>query len=514
MSSTANRVIKNTGYLYAKMAITMFVSLYTTRLVLKGLGATDFGVFNVVGGAIAMLGFLNAAMSGATQRFISFSEGAGDSEKKKEIFSVSIIIHAAISVFVVLGLLLLGLFLFDGILNIPEGRMFATKVVYGSMIISTSFSIATVPYDAVLNAHENMKYYAVVGLVESFLKLSVAFICVYTSYDRLVVYGILMACIPFITLTIERAYCNKKYEECKIKVLKYWNVKTMKEMTSFAGWNLLGTCVSMLSNSGMGIVMNMFFGPVVNAAQGVAQQISGQLMSITTVMAKAVNPVMVKTAGRGDKERLFQMSYTSSKVFFFLCSFVALPAMAVMSELMNLWLHDVPPFAVFFAQCQLLLFLFNQIVSGVNTVIIANGNIKFLMVSQSVIKIIYLPIIYVLFKFGFGVIYAYIILLLLQGVINQLIITIYSAYKVLGYNIRKYYIKVFLKAAIPFILVLFLEFEIGKYCYGISKILIICSTSLLIYTILYCFITLSQVERQMLYRILNSLKQKMMTVNK
>ena len=191
MSSTANRVIKNTGYLYAKMGITMFISLYTTRLILNSLGASDFGIFNIVGGAIAMLGFLNAAMASATQRFMSYSEGEGDKEKQKSIFNVSLILHLGISLVVGIALFIAGYFFFNGILNIPADRIFAAKVVYGSLIVSTMFTVMTVPYDAAMNAHENMRYYAIVGIFESFLKLAVAFACVYTSFDKLTVTGIM-----------------------------------------------------------------------------------------------------------------------------------------------------------------------------------------------------------------------------------------------------------------------------------------------------------------------------------
>ena len=173
-SSTATRVIKNTGYLYAKMGITMFISLYTTRLILNSLGASDFGIFNIVGGAIAMLGFLNGAMASATQRFMSYSEGEGNKEKQKSIFNVSLVLHFGIAFIVGIVLLIAGYFFFNGILNIPVDRIFAAKVVYASLIVSTMFTVMTVPYDAAMNAHENMKYYAIVGILESFLKLAVA----------------------------------------------------------------------------------------------------------------------------------------------------------------------------------------------------------------------------------------------------------------------------------------------------------------------------------------------------
>lgn len=275
MSSTANRVVKNTGFLYAKMGITMFISLYTTRLILNSLGASDFGIFNIVGGAIAMLGFLNAAMASATQRFMSFSEGEGDKEKQKSIFNVSVILHLGISLIVGIALLIAGCFFFNGILNIPQDRIFASQVVYGSLIVSTMFTVMTVPYDAVMNAHENMKYYAIVGVFESLLKLAVAFICVYTRYDKLIIYGILMACIPLITLTIMRIYCHRRYEECIIAPRVYWQKRLMKEMTSFAGWNLFQTATAMITNYGLGIILNVYYGTMLNAAQGIANQLWG-----------------------------------------------------------------------------------------------------------------------------------------------------------------------------------------------------------------------------------------------
>ncbi len=275
--STANRVIKNTGFLYAKMGITMFISLYTTRLILNSLGASDFGIFNIVGGAISMLGFLNAAMASATQRFMSYSEGEGNREKQKSIFNVSFILHLGISIVVGISLLIAGYFFFNGILNIPQNRIFAAQVIYGSLIISTMFTVMTVPYDAAMNAHENMKYYAIVGIFESFLKLAVAFACVYTSYDKLIVYGILMAGIPLVSLTIMRIYCHKHYEECVIAPRTFWEMKLMKEMTSFAGWNLLGTMSVMISQYGLNIVLNIFHGTIANAAQGISSQVNGQL---------------------------------------------------------------------------------------------------------------------------------------------------------------------------------------------------------------------------------------------
>lgn len=436
--STANRIIKNTGFLYAKMGVTMFISLYTTRLILNSLGASDFGIFNIVGGAISMLGFLNAAMAGATQRFMSYSEGEGNKEKQKSIFNVSFILHLIISLLVGVALLITGYFLFDSILNIPTNRIFAAQIVYSSLIISTMFTIMTVPYDAAMNAHENMKYYAIVGVFESLLKLAVAFVCIYTTYDKLIVYGSLMACIPMVTLTIMRIYCHRHYEECIISPKKYWEKGLMKEMTSFAGWNLFQTAAAMITNNGVGIVMNMFFGTVINAAQGVANQICGQLMTLTNNLAKAINPIITKTEGKKDHEKVLKFASTSSKATYFITSLFALPAIITMPQLLKVWLKNVPDYAVFFAQCQLIISMCEQLTAGFNIAINASGKIKGISILKSIIKFTYLPLSFLLFKLKVSIIIVYCILVLIQGILNGLFVPIYFLNKTFNYTYIRY----------------------------------------------------------------------------
>lgn len=442
--STANRIIKNTGFLYAKMGITMFISLYTTRLILNSLGASDFGIFNIVGGAISMLGFLNAAMASATQRFMSYSEGEGNKEKQKSIFNVSFILHLGISIVIGISLLIAGYFFFNGILNIPQDRIFAAKVVYGSLIVSTMFTVMTVPYDAAMNAHENMKYYAIVGIFESLLKLAVAFVCVYTTFDKLIVYGSLMACIPLITLSIMRIYCHRHYKECTIAPHKYWQKGLMREMTSFAGWNLFQAAAAMITNNGVGIVMNMFFGTIINAAQGIANQINGQLMTLTNNMAKAVNPVITKTEGQKDHNKVLNLASTSSKAAFFITALFSIPAIITMPQLLKVWLKNVPDYAVFFAQCQLIISLCEQLTSGFNVAINASGRIKGISIFKSITKFSFLPVAYLLFKLQISIIAVYCIFVIIQGLINGLFVPIYFLNKTFHYNFSRYFKMTFL----------------------------------------------------------------------
>ena len=434
---SANRVIKNTGFLYAKMGITMFVSLYTTRLILNALGVSDFGIFNIVGGAIAMLGFLNASMASATQRFMSFSKGEGDNEKQIKIFNISFVLHIFIAIIMGIVLLIAGWFFFNGILNIPSDRIFAAKVVYGSLIVSTIFTVMTVPYDAVMNAHENMLYYSIVGIIESLLKLVVAVVIVNTLVDKLVLYGILMACIPLITMTIMRIYCHKHYLECQIAPKKYWDKKLMTEMTGFAGWNLLSSSVNMISAYGQGIVLNVFFGTILNAAQGISSQINGQLQVLASNMLKALNPILGKSAGANNNELLKKTILMGAKYATLLYMLVAIPVFIQAPYILKLWLADVPEWAIIFVRFQLVKGFIDFQFSTIPGAVSAKGNIKGMTFFATIFNILQLPIIYMLFKFNFPPYYLYIVSIIF-GAIFPYSIAVYYAKLFFDFSIKDY----------------------------------------------------------------------------
>lgn len=432
--STAKRVIKNTGFLYAKMGITMFISLYTTRLVLNSLGASDFGVFNVVGGAIAMLGFLNTAMASATQRFMSYSEGEGNKEKQKQIFNISFVLHLMIGIFLGLILMIAGYFFFNGILNIVPERIFAAKVVYGSLIISTIFTVMSVPYDAVLNARENMLYYSIVGIIESLLKLSVAIIIVYYAGDKLILYGILMAIIPIVIMLIMRIYCHFNYEECTLSFRKYWDKSLMKEITGFAGWNFLGAGSSLVGNYGNSIVVNHFYGTSINAAMGIANQLNGQLMVFSNNLLKALNPVIVKKQGEGNQNTMIHYSLLGSKVSFFLLGLLSIPFITETSFILKFWLKNIPEWTIIFVRFQIIRSLIEQLTISLGTSLAAKGKIKEYNISTIFTYFSPLIIVYFLFLYDFPPYWLYIIIIFFM-VINADIIKVYYNIKFCGLKI-------------------------------------------------------------------------------
>jgi O-antigen/teichoic acid export membrane protein len=409
---SANKVIKNTGILYAKMAITVFLSLYTTRLVLLSLGVQDFGIFNLVGGAIAMLTFLNNAMTNATQRFMSYSAGAGDLLRQKKIFNVSSVLHLVIAILIVILLEVVGYFLFKNVFRIPADRIDSAKFVFQFMAVSTFFTIVSVPYDAVINAHENMLLYSLLGIVESIIKLLIALYLMSSPYDKLVVYGLCAAILSILLLIVRRIYCSFRYEECKIDFKQYFDKTIFHELKAFAAWSFLGASSSMISNYGQGIVMNSFFGPVVNTAQGVASQVSGQLGVFAGTMSKALNPVIDKSEGAGNRSGMLRASLMGSKISFFLLLIFYVPMLIEMPYVFDLWLKTVPPFVILFCRLLLIRNLIEQLFLTLHSSITAVGNIKRYQICLSMLNILPLIICYGLFSYDYPAETLYVVFLL------------------------------------------------------------------------------------------------------
>ena len=451
-TSTSRRVAMNTGILYARMSITMFISLYTTRVILNSLGASDFGIFGIVGSAIAMLGFLEGSMASATMRFMSHAEGEGDKEKQKNIFNVSVILHFLIAVFMCLVLSVAGHFFFNGVLNIPQERMFAARMVYYFMIASTMLTIMTVPYDAILNAHENMLYYAIVGFIESVLKLAVAAVVVYTLSDKLIVYGALMAGVSLLVMIIMRVYCHRNYEECVLKPRVYFNKDLMKKMTGFAGWNFTTNSINVFTNYGQSFVINIFFGPIANAAQGIASMVCGQLGAFSANMLKALNPVIVKSEGGGNRAFMLKASMTGAKLAFYLLMFFFVPVMVEMPYIFKVWLKNPPDYTIVFCRLLFIRFLMEQLISTLGLSIAAVGNIRNYSICQSILYLFVLPVGYLFYSLQFPAYSLHIIFIVTVGI--SLVMTIIFANRLCDLSISEYLTKVIFRCVIPFAITL------------------------------------------------------------
>lgn len=480
------------------MGITMFISLYTTRLILQGLGASDFGIYNTVGGAIAMLGFFNASLASATQRFMSYTEGEGDEEKKYKIFNVSYLLHFLLSLFVAFVLSVAGIFFFNGILNIPEDRLNAAYIVYSSVIISTVFTIMSVPYDAVLNSHENMRYYSIVGIGESILKLTVAFACINADYDKLIVYAILMALIPIISRIVLRVYCHKHYKECFISLRRYCDKETVRSMTSFAGWNFLSSMSSMTNHYGCGIVLNHYYGSLLNAAMGVAGQLDGMLHTVSSNMLKALAPVITKTEGAGSREKMIEYAKTGNKFSFFLFSVFCVPFFWEMPTILKLWLQDIPEWAIIFTRLQLVRTLLEQLTCTYATAIAAEGRIAKMKQINMIIDIIPICLISVLFHYGFTPTIMYIVNILFIG-IGISCVKVYFMHTNCGMKYSHFFINQLLPLSVFLGVSMSMVAIIHFFCTpSIMRLLCICLLSVFSQIVLFYLIVLDKKEKKII----------------
>ncbi|MDR3651541.1 MAG: MATE family efflux transporter [Paludibacter sp.] len=498
---TAHRVAKNTGFLYARMAVTVFISLYTTRLVLAALGVVDFGIFNVVAGAIAMLTFLNSAMASATQRFMSFSQGAGDHEKVKTIFNVSVLLHLTIAIILLLLLEVVGYFLFKSVLVIPEGRIKVAKFIYQFMIVSTLFTIISVPYEAALNARENMLVFSIFGIVEAILRLAIAFYITYANFDKLFIFGLLTAAISFLLLVFKGIYCSRMYYECRIDIKTHFDKPVFNEMTKFAGWTFLGSSSSILANYGQGIVINMFFGTIVNAAQGIANQVSGQLGAFAMNMLKAINPVIDKSEGSGNRQKMLSVSMTGTKMSFFLSILFIIPVYIEMPYILNVWLKKVPDFTIVFCRLLLIRNVIEQLYITMGNTIAAVGKIRSYQISNSILNLFPLVITYVLFKFNFPPYALYIVFI--GYAICGGIITLYFTKNVCDLSINLYLRKVIFPSLTTSMLIVIFSlipyFLLGD---GFTKLLLVGVTSTITFFIFVWFLGFTNEEQSMARQIM------------
>ena len=506
--STATRVIKNSGFLYIKMGITVFISLYTTRLILASLGESDFGIFNIVGGAIGMLGFLNSTLANATQRFMSYAEGEGELDNKKKIFNVSIVLHLIIALLT--AILLIGAMfpLFNGILNIDSGRIFSAKIVYISLVVSTLLTIINVPYDAVMNAHENMLYYSIVGVFESLLRLVVAFVCVYATGDKLIVYGILMACIPLVTLSIMKVYCHKKYEECSLELRRYWDIGVVKQIASFSGWNFLTAISSLFSAQGIGLVLNHFFGIRLNAAQGVANQVNGQLSAFSLTMLKALNPVIVKNAGSKDIEAMNRATIAGCKYSPLIIMFFAIPFIIEMDYILGIWLKVVPEWTSIFCKMVLIQTIICQMANPAATAVYGQGDIKWYAIWKSIMNLSPVILVYVAFKIGGSPIWLYIPMIVIWAIGGDIVIMFYAARKC-QLDLKSYCKNV----VMPIIAIGIITFAVGivpslfiRPCF--IRLIISCIVSSLSIVISTWFLGMDTSEKKLVYTQYQKIKNK------
>jgi len=396
-----NKIVYNTAILYGRMLVTIGISLYSTRLILANLGASDYGLFNVVAGVVSMLAFLNAAMATATQRYLSFHMGSGDMGKVRKIFGNSILIHFLLGLFLVLVFELIGTWFVENKLNISPDRLWTAKLLFQFTVISSFISIISVPYDAVVNAHENMTFVAVINILESVLRLGVGIILIFDWSDKLLIYGALTLSNAVLVRIIKRVYCRRKYEESKVSMRGELDRKMVRELLSFASWNLFGVICGLARSQGVAIVLNLFFGTVINAAYALANQVNNQMSFLSMTMMKTVRPQMMKSEGAGDRQRMLKLSIFAGKFSFYLNSLVSIPMFIAMPQVLQFWLENVPDYTIAFCRYIVVLNLIQQFSMGIMAATQAIGKIKTYQAVVGTVQILTVPFSYWALRMGY-----------------------------------------------------------------------------------------------------------------
>ncbi len=434
--TNSNRVIFNTLVLYAKMGITMIISLYSVRLVLASLGTVDYGIFNVIMGVVSMLSFLNAALTVSTQRYLSFYQGKKDFTKLIKIFNHSFYLHAVLGLGLVLLLELFGGYILNHYLTIPADRMDTAQIVFHLASLAIFFTFISVPYTASINANERMIFIALVTILESVEKLLLAIYLTYMKGDCLLVYGIGMGLITVLSFVMYFIICMSRFDECKHFTLRGIDGRLLKELGGFASWNLVGSITAMSKNQGLSVLFNIFRGPAVNAAYAVANQVSAQLNFFSMTMMRSINPQIMKSEGAGDHERMLKLSSIACKYGFLLLAFFSIPCIFEMPKILQLWLKDVPQYSSNFCVMILLAMLFDQLTVGIHSAFQACKFVKESSIYVGAVKLLILPLGYLLLKQGWSVYYVvgiYALVELTAGVVRIILAKVLMDYSILYY---------------------------------------------------------------------------------
>jgi len=447
------RLAKNTLMLYLRTIVTMAISLYTSRLILSSLGIEDFGIYNVVGGIVAILAFLNTSMANATQRFLNLELGAGKQERVDLVFSTAQRIHIIIAIIILVLAETIGVWFLNTYMNIKSDRLYSANWVLQFSLLSFIITIISVPYNAVIIAHEKMSVYAYISIIEVILKLVIAYVIGIVGGDRLITYALLMALASCIVRFLYGHYCSSRFHECKHFSIKY-EKDTFKQMLSFSGWTIFGAIGSVSHTQGIAIVMNIFFGVAVNAAQGVAAQITNVVNQFVMNFMTALNPQIVKTYGAGLLQEMQVLLQRGSRLGICLVSLFSLPIIIETPMILNVWLTEVPAYTVIFVRIILLTSICNAFASPLAVAMGATGKIKLYQIVLTTMGWMHLPLAWICFKFGaepYAAMYVYLILVIFMQSVR-----LYMVCKSLNFSLLDFVRNVILRSFIMLILAIML----------------------------------------------------------
>lgn len=506
MNRENKRIAKNTLMLYLRMLFSMSVSLYTSRVILSVLGVTDFGINNVILGVTGMLSFLSSAMSGATSRFLTYAIGRNDKKQLKDTFAAAFTIHLFLAIIIFLLCETIGLWMLETKLVIPEDRMNAARIIFQFSAFSCLLGIAQIPFGSALIAHERMDVFAYFGIADVIMKLVIVYMLTIFNYDKLILYGFLFFVVSLVMMIINRCYGITHFEECRFRLSKNKNI--IFPMLKFSGWDLYGNMSVMARTEGVNILQNMFWGPAVNAATGVANQVMTAILGFSNNFLTAIRPQIVKLYARNEISEMQLLAERSSKFSFFLLFFISFPCFLELPFVLEIWLKIVPDWTVAFTRLSM---LFNWNVTlflPLMHIIHATGRMKRISFINGTLYLTVIPITWVMFTLGYPPTMPFILnacfVLLGAGLSNlysvKLYIPTFNCVHYLTNAVFNSLLVVALGAIIPLLVYVFVENNLWGF-------LFVCSSSFLSLSLSILFVGLRKHERAALKKyIFNKMK--------
>lgn len=497
------RIAKNTFVLYIRMAIVMIVGLYTSRIVLQALGINDFGLYNVVGGVVALFTFLRTSMEKCTQRFLNVAM-AQTNRSTEKIFSVAAIIHICMAVIAFILAEIVGLWFLNTYVQIPEGRVFAANCIYQTVVGGLVLTILTIPYSACIIANEKMGVFALISIVDCFLNLLIAILLLNNDGDRLILYGILVLLAGLVNFLCYVFYCRVKFPETKLVLVK--ELSLYKEMLSYTSWTLLGHALIIGTNQGNIILVNIFHGVAANAAMGVANQVNRQVLNLTNNFQTAFNPQITKAYATGNFDYLKQLIYSTSKLSFYLLSIVSIPLSLNIDVVLNIWLKEVPQYSNIFCILMLSSGILQALSAPLNFCIMATGRIKWFQIITGVVFVSDLVVLYGLFSLGFPPTTAMWVKVSIMTIIVY--VRMYFAQKELScISYVDYFRKVIVPICISTSICIVIAIAANLYVHNILSRIIATLVVIILCIVTVYYIGLNKIEKGIIVKLINRNKK-------
>ena len=459
------------------MFFVLIVSLYTSRLVLNALGVVDYGIYNVVSGFVSLFAFLNATLSASVQRFYNYEGTLNGFKGFRSVYITSLIIHWGLSLVIFILLESVGLWYVNSVMVLPSERLFTSNVVFQTSVISLLIVFLQIPYLGALMAKQCMNFYAIVSIIDTLLKLLIVLLLPYIPHDKLLVYAFFTLSISILNFTLYYCYSKYKFKEISFKL--EFNKPLFKQIIGFTGWNVIGTFAFMLKGQGINMLLNLFWGPVINAARGIAYQVSGAISGFSSNIAIAFRPQIVNTFAELEYDKARNLFLTESRVCFMLIATLITPVIIDIDYILHLWLGDIIPSLT---KSFVILVLIDTLICTLNTpctqIVHATGQIRKYQIASTIVNILLLPTSWIFLKLGFNSIFVF-ILVIIFSVINQLV-CILIANRIFPIGLNKYFIEVLVPCALyitilpiaPLIIFNNLEMTFFRLlCVGISTLL-------------------------------------------